>query len=145
MSRNLFPFSEVYKVTLPGDSHVASLLRMTLNISLKCAILHCKTPNVISFRTKYYVIASAAGNLPKGIPYFKTPRKILLYPHYLSGSPRDTCTRGDKGANKHKSEHYRQRLLYIKSKILAQIRGSRGILVPALFIGDPAGYLYPRG
>ena len=35
-----------------------------------------------------------------------------------------------KGANKHKSEHYRKRQLYIKSKILAQFRGPHGILVP---------------
>ena len=48
----------------------------------------------------------------------------------LSGTPRDTMYPWGEGANKQKSEHYRKRQLYIKSKILAQFRGPHGILVP---------------
>ena len=47
----------------------------------------------ISFRTKYYVIASVAWQSP-GRDTLLTPRKILLY------------LRGKKGAHKQKSEHY---------------------------------------
>ena len=50
--------------------------------------------------------AKRRGNLPEGIPVIN-PRKILLY------------LRGEKGANKHKSEHCRPRQCDFKSAVCA--------------------------
>ena len=57
------------------------------------------------------------GNLPEGNPFHKTHARYFC-----------TCVE-KKGANKHKSEHYRSRQCDFKSAV----------------IGDPAGYVYPWG
>ena len=60
-------------------------------------------------RTKYYVIArsNATWQSPGRDTSLKKPRKILLY------------LRGEKGANKHKSEHCRPRQCDFKSVVCA--------------------------
>ena len=125
------------KVTLPGDSHVALLLRMTeyfvRNITSVCLLKSNSTIYILSLRypvqrTLCHCERSVA-IARKGTILYKTHARYfctcvekkahtnkrvsiiacnnVISKVQLSGTPRDTVYPWGKGANKHKSEHCR--------------------------------------